>query len=241
MSASGMSTSTDPTTEETTGSSSESSGSSSESSSGPDTTTGPMECMEIPEFDDMPMECPSDQMLAGPPITCLVGDTLAPGDDASTCAKAPLPGSGYGFIANSPGVWVFTVFSVGPEPDPLIVVFDDENNELGCSTDVGADPTPVEQGASVAVDLMPAQSVRIVVQPEAVPAGAPAPVVLRIAKQLDCGGDCCEADDARMGCEFEPFAECVCTVDDTCCSDGWTEDCVAIASGLCLASCGTFP
>jgi hypothetical protein len=100
MSASGLSTSTDPTTEETTGSSGDSSGSSSESSSGPSTTTGPIECMEIPEFDDMPPDCPSDQMLAGPPITCLVGNTLAPGDDASACAKAPLPGSGYGFIAN---------------------------------------------------------------------------------------------------------------------------------------------
>ncbi len=235
----GSTTTMTPTSDPTTGSTGEPETSESSSTGPASTSTGEVTCQPLPEFDEMPPMCPSDQALVNPPITCVVGATLAPGDSVSSCAAAPIPGSAYGFTANAPGTYVFTVIAVGFDPDPMIVVFDDMNNELSCSTDIGADLDPFDQAAAVAVDLMAAQSVRIVVQPEAVPV-APQPILLRVARQLDCGGDCCEADAGRMGCEFEQYAECVCTADESCCSGAWTEDCVGIARGLCLAGCGEF-
>jgi hypothetical protein len=236
------STTTDPTTGDTTGETTASAtGTDTSSSSGPaGTTTGDVLCDSIPDIDTMPPMCPSDQALADPPITCLVGSTLAPGGDTSSCAAVAIPGSAYGFTAPEAGVWVFTVLATGLEPDPLIVVFDDQNAELGCSTDLGSGATPPHQAAAVAVDLAADQAVRIVVQPEAA-AAMRAPVVLRVATQLNCGGDCCEADRGRTSCEFDHYAECTCTADDTCCSDAWTDDCAALATGLCLAGCGEYP
>ncbi len=45
---------------------------------------------------------------------------------------------------------------------------------------------------------------------------------------------CCEPG-GDGACAFSPTAECVCAIDDTCCSGEWTEMCVEIATSDCNA------
>lgn len=48
-------------------------------------------------------------------------------------------------------------------------------------------------------------------------------------------GPCCEAIGAGAGCLHQPTQECVCAVNSSCCEDGWTAECAALAESDCNA------
>ncbi|MBI2375807.1 MAG: hypothetical protein HYV07_17555 [Deltaproteobacteria bacterium] len=53
-----------------------------------------------------------------------------------------------------------------------------------------------------------------------------------------CGDSCCEPHEQRGGCADTRVASCVCALDPTCCSFGWSASCVALAKSSCgLAGC----
>ncbi len=61
----------------------------------------------------------------------------------------------------------------------------------------------------------------------------------------DCGsceGDCCVADgDAALGCGEQEVAQCVCDLDASCCEDGWSQSCLALAESSCGLTCDACP
>ncbi len=53
----------------------------------------------------------------------------------------------------------------------------------------------------------------------------------------DCAGDCCAAN-GTPGCASTLCTNCVCNVDDTCCSVAWDQACADAAAGVCQPDCG---
>jgi hypothetical protein len=61
------------------------------------------------------------------------------------------------------------------------------------------------------------------------------------ACEQDCGlppagGDCCAAHEGPQ-CDDDAVNECVCAIDDSCCLESWTDDCIVLAVSLCDQEC----
>lgn len=51
-------------------------------------------------------------------------------------------------------------------------------------------------------------------------------------------GNCCTAEDGRMGCENSGIESCTCAIDAFCCDNSWDATCVMQATAECGAVCG---
>lgn len=53
----------------------------------------------------------------------------------------------------------------------------------------------------------------------------------------EVAGTCCEAHDTTVGCDDRRCQECVCTLDESCCSEGWDGTCADEAANECHERC----
>ena len=58
------------------------------------------------------------------------------------------------------------------------------------------------------------------------------------AAECACEAPCCESHPDSPGCSDKGCESCVCSVDPTCCAEGWHVGCDTIAASTCQGTCG---
>jgi hypothetical protein len=53
----------------------------------------------------------------------------------------------------------------------------------------------------------------------------------------EAAGDCCIAHEETVGCDNRACQNCVCTLDEACCVEGWDATCADEAANECVARC----